>query len=709
MTKTLRVAASALALSLAAFAVAPSALAQDQIQAGRAFTAKDMVRLERIGDPRVSPDGRFVVYSVRTMDLPANKAAMSLWVADLKARMAPRRLAVSEGGASGARWSPDGKSLYFISGRTGGLDQVYRTDAAGETAVQVTQAPFDVGAFKIAPDGKTIVISQAVFPDCPTLDCTKDRLAAKGAQKTTGVVYDKLFIRHWDQWNDGLQNHLYALKLDDAGVATGAAVALMNGFNGDAPTKPFGGDEDFTITPDGKTVVFSAKPVDREESWSTNYDLWRVPIDGSQKPANQTPLNKAMDSQPSLSPDGKTGAHLAMKRPGFEADRMAIMLSPGDVDNPTIDWTYTELAPKWDHSAQSITWSADGKTIYTTAEDTGQTKLFAIELKSGKVTALTGEGHVSAFSLGGGTLVYAQDNLKAPAQLYALSTGKKPGPPIKLTNNNAEALKDVAMGDAEQFSFPGWNGETVHGYVVKPANFDPVKKYPVAFLIHGGPQGSFGNLFHYRWNAQTYAGAGYAVVMIDFHGSTGYGQAFTDAISQHWGDRPLEDLQKGWAFATSKYTFLDKDRACALGGSYGGFMVSWIASQWKEPWKCLVDHDGIFDTRFMAYSTEEQWFTDWEFGGPPFAPKTTYAQYNPADHVGAWSVPMLVIQGGQDFRVPLEQGIGAFTALQRKGVPSKLLYFPNENHWVLKAQNSVQWHDEVQAWLDQWTKGEPGK
>jgi len=707
MTKTLRIAASALALSLAAFAVAPAASAE-----GRGFTAKDMVQLERISDPRVSPDGRFVVYSVRTMDLPANKASMSLWIADLKARMAPRRLAVSDGGASGARWSPDGKAIYFVSGRTGGLDQVYRTDAAGETAVQVTKAPFDVGAFKIAPDGKTIVISQAVFPDCYTLDCTKDRLAAKGAQKTTGVVYDKLFIRHWDQWNDGLQNHLYALKLDEAGLATGDPVALMNGFNGDTPTKPFGGDEDFVITPDGKSVVFSAKLADREEAWSTNYDLWRAPIDGSAKPVNRTEANKAWDAQPTFAPPSKSGgkkaAYLAMKRPGFEADRFAIIVRDYDAKNPDA-YSERELTAGWDRSAQSIAWSPDGKTIYTTAEDVGQTKLFAIDVKTGNVTALTGEGHVGGFSVGPQSIVYAQDNLKSPAQLYSLSTVKKGEAPIKLTDNNAQALAGVAMGEAEQFSFPGWNGETVHGYLVKPANFDPSKKYPVAFLIHGGPQGSFGNLFHYRWNAQTYAGAGYAVVMIDFHGSTGYGQAFTDAISQHWGDRPLEDLQKGWAFATSKYSFLDKDRACALGGSYGGFMVNWIASQWKEPWKCLVNHDGIFDSRFMGYSTEELWFSEWENGGPPFKAGTTYSKFNPADHVDQWSVPTLVVQGGQDFRVPLEEGIGTFTALQRKGVPSKLLYFPNENHWVLKAQNSVQWHDEVQKWLDQWTKGEPAQ
>jgi len=251
----------------------------------------------------------------------------------------------------------------------------------------------------------------------------------------------------------------------------------------------------------------------------------------------------------------------------------------------------------------------------------------------------------------------------------------------------------------------------VHGYLVRPVGFDPSKKYPVAFLIHGGPQGSFGNLFHYRWNPQTYAGAGYAVVMIDFHGSTGYGQAFTDAISQHWGaisqhwgDRPLEDLQKGWAYALKSYSFLDGDRACALGGSYGGYMVNWIAGNWSQPWKCLVNHDGVFDSRSRAYSTEELWFSEWENGGEAWIATANIERFNPANHVQDWRVPTLVIQGGRDYRIPLEQGLSTFTALQRRGIESKLLYFPDENHWVLKPQNSVQWHDEVLGWLDAHTR-----
>ena len=697
MIKSLRFAASAAVLSL----VLAGAVHAQAPTRSHVFTAKDMASLDRLSDPRVSPDGRYVLYSVRSMDYPANKASMSLWIADLKAKIAPRRLKISDGGASSGRWSADGKAIYFTSSRAGGTEQVFRTDLAGESAVQVTSAPFDVLAYKVAPNDKTIVVAQAVFPDCADFACTEARLAAKTATKATGVVYDRLFVRHWDTWNDGTKNHLFAWSLDDKGVASGQPIDLMKGFDGDTPTKPYGGDEDFAITPDGKTVTFSAKVAGKDEPWTTNYDVWSVALDGSERPRNLTAVNKAWDAAPVFSPDGKWAAYRAMKRPGFEADRFGIIV------RDMASGQERELAPAWDRSADAIAWSRDGKTIYATALDVGQGKLFAIDAKTGKVTPLTGEGHVSAFDVGPTGLVYASDSLKSPSELFTLA-GK--GAPVKVASVSGEALKDVAWGAPEQFSFKGWNDETVHGFVVKPANFDPAKKYPVAFLIHGGPQGSFSNSWSYRWNPQIYANAGYAVVMVDFHGSTGYGQAFTDAISQHWGDRPLEDLQKGWAFATQKYSFLDADRACALGASYGGYMINWIAGNWNEPWKCLVDHDGVFDTRSMGYATEELWFTEWENGGTPWRPNTTYETFNPVNHVANWSKPQLVIQGQLDYRIPVEQGLSAFTALQRKGVPSKLLYFPNENHWVLKAQNSVQWHKEVLDWLDQWTGNtRPGK
>jgi acylaminoacyl-peptidase len=278
------------------------------------------------------------------------------------------------------------------------------------------------------------------------------------------------------------------------------------------------------------------------------------------------------------------------------------------------------------------------------------------------------------------------------------------GNPVQLTNVDSEALKGIQWGKPERFRFKGWNGETVHGYVLPPAGLQPGRKYPVAFLIHGGPQGSFGNAWSYRWNPQIYTNAGYAVVTIDFHGSTGYGQAFTDSISHHWGDRPLEDLQKGWAFALSEYRFLDGGRACALGGSYGGYMIDWIAGVWNQPWKCLVDHDGTFDNRGMGYATEELWFDEWENGGTFYDTPEAREKFNPVGRVKAWSKPMLVIHGGHDYRIPLEQALGTFTALQRRGIESKFLYFPDENHWVLKPQDSAQWYAEVLGWLDRWTK-----
>ena len=663
----------------------------------RPFTAKDMVTLERVSDPRVSPDGRWVVYSLRTMDYEANRASMSLWLIDLKAKDGkPVRLAASDGGASSPRWSADSKAIYFASGRTGGISQVFKLDVATGAVTQVTNLPLDVGSFAVSPDDKTLVVSLSVDANCPEILCKK-KMPEDLTPKSNGVVHDRLFIRHWDAWADGKNNSLFALAIGADGKAAAAeqATRLMRGVDGDAPSKPFGDDAEFTFTPDSKSVVYSIRIAGKTEAWSTNFDLWQVPLSG-EGAVNLTEANKAWDTGAVFSPDGKTMAYRAMARPGFEADRWQIKLR--DVATGQT----RDLATDWDRSADTLAWSKDGKTLYVSPQDIGQTRLFAVDAKSGKVTPRTGLGHVSAFSLTPTGVVYAQDTLDAPAQLW-VQDFKAKAMPRPITDVNAEQLKDVDWGDYEQFKFAGWNNETVRGYLVKPANFDPSKKYPVAFLIHGGPQGSFGNLFHYRWNAQTYASRGYAVVMVDFHGSTGYGQGFTDAISQHWGDRPLEDLQKGWDHALKSYDFLDGDRACALGGSYGGFMVNWIAGNWSKPWKCLVNHDGIFDARFMGYSTEELWFSEWENGGTPYEPNTTYDKFNPSNHVANWNTPMLVVHGGKDYRVPLEEGIATFTALQRKGVPSKFLYFPEENHWVLKAQNSVQWHDEVLGWLDQWT------
>ena len=679
------------ALALA-FAAAFAVVAQ-----ARPLTAKDLATLDRLSDPQLSPDGKRVAYDLRTVDYDANTASHAIWVSDVGAP-APRRLAISEGGATSPRWSADGRFLYFLSGRSG-RDQVWRTDAEGAAAFPVTNLPLDVETFRLSPDGRHIVVAMAVFPDAEDPAATRARRDGLKGEKASGVVYDRIFVRHWDSWADGTRNHLFSLTLYADGLVAGPPVPLMKGFDGYAPGKPFGGDDDFTIAPDGASVVFSARLAGRSEPWSTNFDLYTVPIDGSAPPKDLTADNLAADAQPVFSPDGETLAWRAQKRPGFESDRFGVWVMSLKTG------AKREVAPDWDRSAEWIAWSKSSRFLLVTAEDVGQKRLFLLDLNRGSPKPLTGEGTVSAVSGAGPGMVYALSTLAGPDRFYIFGEDGK-SRPLGISTN-ADKLADVQVSPFEPFTFTGWNGEAVHGYVVKPYGYQAGHKYPVAFLIHGGPQGSFGNGWSYRWNPQVWAGWGYAVVMIDFHGSTGYGQAFTDAISRHWGDRPLEDLQKGWAAALARYDFLDADHACAAGASYGGYMVDWIAGNWSQPWKCLVDHDGVFDTRIMAYTTDIRWFSEWENGGAPWANPDGYERFNPARHVADWTVPMLVIHSGHDYRIPLEQGLGAFTALQRKGVPSQFLTFPDENHWVLKPQNSVQWHETVEAWMKRWTAPAP--
>ena len=684
-------AALAMLTALPALAEAPVAAAGEASPAQaaeRAFTYTDMLNANRLSDPRVSPDGRHVVYNVRATDMEANRGVSSLMIQDLNGGGEPRRLAISDGGANTARWGSDG-ALYFLSGRSG-TSQVWKTDRTGATATQVTDLPLDVNAYRLSPDASKVAVSLAVYPTCDDLACSVARGVEAGERKSTGQVYDRMFVRHWDTWNDGTQNHLFVVNAD----GSGDPVWVTHGFDGDTPSKPFGDENEFTFTPQGDAIVFSARVAGQTEPWSTNFDLFRTNGLTGEGFTNLTDDNDAWDTGPVFSPDGRTLAYRAMARPGFEADRWQIVL----MDVAT--GSKREVAADWDRSADSLQWSADGDTLYTTAGDVGQGRLFAIDTNNGTVVPMTGEGHVSAFSLTPSGIVYARDALDTPSDLW-FKTYRGREMPRQITDVKP-TLDQMAFGEAEQFNFAGWNGETVHGYVIKPANYVEGQQYPVAFLIHGGPQGSFGNGWSYRWNPQTYAGAGYAVVMIDFHGSTGYGQAFTDAISQHWGDRPLEDLQKGWAAAQAKYSFLDGDNACALGASYGGYMINWIAGKWSDEFKCLVNHDGVFDTFGMGYSTEELWFTEWEYGGTPWENPRGYQEFNPANHVQNWRTPMLVVQGDRDFRIPTAQGLSTFTALQRRGIDSRLVVFPNENHWVLRPANSLQWHNEVFGWLDKY-------
>jgi dipeptidyl aminopeptidase/acylaminoacyl peptidase len=654
----------------------------------RNFTAQDLVTMERLSDPQPSPDGEWIAFVRRTTDVEADKGRTDVWLVGADGS-GLRQLTTDPMPDSSPRWSPDGKYIYYLSGRSGS-SQIWRLEVESGDSKQISDLQLPVANLVVNPPGDLLAFTLEVFPDCEDVACTKARLDEREKGKVTGQVYDSMFVRHWDTVEDGRRSHLFVMPVNGNGIRH-----LTPGLDADVPSVPFGGAEEIAFTPDRRGIVFTARDVGAAEAWSTDFDLYYVPVTGATAPRLLTEANEAWDTQPVFSPDGRTLAYLAMERPGFESDRFRIVLQ---------EWPGGErrvLTEEWDRSPGSFFFSPDGKTIYATAADVGEVGLFAIDVATGSAEKLIGDGHVRSVGLAGERFVYGLDHLKSPVELYSAALDGSDA--RRITDVNAERLAEIEFGDYEQFSFPGWSGETVYGYLIKPANFDPDERYPLAFLIHGGPQGSFDNDFHYRWNPQIYAGAGYAAVMIDFHGSTGYGQEFTDSISGDWGGKPLEDLQKGLAWVLDRYPWIDGDRACALGASYGGYMINWIAGNWPDGFRCLVNHDGVFDNRMMYFATEELWFPEWEHGGPYWESPEGHEKHNPALHVDRWKTPMLVIHGALDFRVPETQGLAAFTALQRQGVPSRFLYFPNENHWVLRPANSVFWHETVLEWLDRWT------
>jgi dipeptidyl aminopeptidase/acylaminoacyl peptidase len=658
------------------------------------FGVRDMLAMQRISEWEVSPDGRRIVFTVRTTDLEADKGRTDLWLVGTDGE-GLRQLTTHPEADGGARWLPDNRTVVFLSSR-GGSSQVWRIGIEGGEAQQVTDETLDAANLIVSRDGKQVGFTMEVFPGATPRE-TKERLDALKERKASGRVYEQTFVRHWDTWKDGRRSHLFVHDVE--GDAGAPAVDVMKDMDADTPSKPFGGPKEMTFSPDGKGVAFTARDAAKvPEPVSTNYDLYYAPADGTAAPKNLTEANVAWDTNPVFSPDGKALAYLAMERAGYESDRQRIVLKGWP------DGAARVLADDWDRGVSAFCFSADGRTVFATAANLGQESLFAVDVQSGLVRTVVAEGSVDSPACAADRVVFGMNNLKWPAELYSV---RPDGGDVRyVTRMNADAMAAVRMGDYEQFTFQGWNHESVYCYVVKPADFDAEKKYPVAFLIHGGPQGSFGNSFHYRWNPQTYAGAGYACVMVDFHGSTGYGQAFCDSIRDDWGGKPLQDLQKGLEAALERCPWMDGDRVAALGASYGGYMVNWIAGKWPNRFKCMVNHDGSLDERMGYFDTEELWFPEWDHAGTPWDNPEGYERHNPINYVKYWRTPMLVIHGANDFRVPETQGLATFNALRRRGIPSKLLYFPDESHWVLKPNNSILWHETVIGWLDRWLSDE---
>jgi dipeptidyl aminopeptidase/acylaminoacyl peptidase len=722
-------------------------------QARRPFTFEDMMKLKRVGEPEVSPDGKWVIFSVVDVNLEANTKTPHIWIVPTAGGQ--EREIIADQDADRPRWAPDGKRFAFLSTKEGG-SQVWIADfdrAAGTvTGVhKLTSIATEAGGELWSPDGKNILFTSDVYPECDgqrdELKCNAEKLEEHEKSKVKALVFDHLLYRHWNAYKEGKRTHIFLIAM--VGFNKIPKPPLHQFYTDltpgdyDAPVFSLGGQDDYTFSPDGQEICYSSNH-DKNPATSTNNDLWTVPgswstgyvggLGGEDQTLtvpsgltkNITADNPASDSTPLYSPDGRYIAYRAQQRPGYESDRFRLML----YDRKTGE--KKDLTKDFDHWVGTFTWAPDSKTIYFAAEHERHSLIYALGALSPDNTLVS-----SARSLVGGfdddltvtpdgkKLLFTRMSIAAPNEIYA-AEATADGCPAKtgfvdrgkedcsltkewpLTHVNDNLLSQISISEVEPFWFKGAHGDDVEATLVKPPNFDASKKYPVKFLIHGGPQGAWGDDWSYRWNPELFAaptssGPGYVVIMINFHGSTGYGQKFIDAINGDWGGAPFEDLMKGLDYAEKTYPFIDKDRECALGASYGGYMANWILGH-TDRFKCIVSHDGMFNTFSAWGTTEELWFNNWEFQGTPYTNHDMYNKWSPRNSAKNFKTPTLVIHGQRDYRLDVSEGFQLFTTLQMEGVPSKMLYFPDEGHWVLKPQNSRLWYDTVNAWVDQWTK-----
>jgi len=692
---------------LALVAVTFSALAQAQ----HPVTFEDMMKLKRLGEPEVSPDGKWVIFSVVDVDLDANTNTPHVWIVPTAGGQ--EREIIGDQDADRPRWAPDGKRFAFLSTKEGG-SQVWIADfdgAAGAVAgvYKLTSMPSEAGGELWSPDGKNILFTSDVYPECDgQLDepaCNAKKVKDVNNSKVKALIFDRLLYRHWNAYREGKSTHLFVIP-----VLTQVHVYRdLTPGDFDAPVFSLGGQDDYAFSPDGQEICYTSNH-DKNPAASTNNDLWIVPVNGG--PAkNITAENPASDSTPLYSPDGRSIAYRAQQRPGYESDRFRLMLydrKTGEKKNLTEDF---------DHWVGSFTWAPDSKRIFFVAEDKGSSVLYWTGTDGKRAALLGGYNDDPTVTPDARWIVLTRMSLEHPSLIFKYNMKfdpEKAKPGLQkiteenhfgdvLADPNEAVLAHVAVSPLESFWFPGASGDTVEGFLVKPPNFDASKKYPVKFLIHGGPEGAWGDDWSYRWNPELFAANGYLVIMINFHGSTGYGQKFIDAINGDWGGAPYEDLMKGLDYAEKTYPFIDKDRECALGASYGGYAINWILGH-TDRFKCLVSHDGMFNAESAWGTTEELWFNDWEFKGTPYDNRAMYQKWSPHQYAKNFKTPTLVVHGQRDYRLDVSEGFQLFTTLQMQGVPSKMLYFPDEGHWVLTPQNSQLWYKTVNDWVDQWTK-----
>ncbi len=664
----------------------------------RPMELEDMFRLKRVDDPQVSPDGKRVVYVVTEVLKDENRTNADLWLINADGSGEPRQLTSSPKRDANPRWSPDGKWIAFESAREGET-QIYVLPADGGEARKVTTISTGAEAPVWSPDGKSLAFVSAVFPEFsakPFAESDKlnrEKLDAREKSKVKARVITQLLYRHWDEWVDGKRKHLFVVPIAADGRG-GEPRDLTPGENDAVPTSStFSAGDDFAWSPDSKEIAYTApNEVTREQAWTTNHDIWTVDLASGER--RKLTTSPAADGFPRYSPDGKLIAYRAQARAGFEADRWQLRLHTRTSGE---DWSATS---SFDSSVGDLTWLDDGKSLVFPAEDKGVEVLYSVALSGGapkKLTTVGAAGHATVAS-DRRFVYFTQARATQPAEVFRVevSTGKIE----QITHTNAALLAQIELTPPESVTVPGAGGTPVQMWITRPPGFDAAKKYPLVFMVHGGPQGAWMDSWSTRWNPQIWAAQGYIVATPNPRGSTGFGQKFTDEISLDWGGKVYDDLMACLAYL-EKQSCIDTTHMAAAGASYGGYMMAWFEGH-TDKFKCIVDHDGVFNFYSMYGTTEEVWFDEWEHGKPWENPD--FDKYSPHKYAANFKTPMLIVQNDLDFRVPINEGLALFTTLQRKGVPSKLLMFPDEGHWVLKPQNSELWHKEIFAWLAEYLK-----